>query len=182
MIVSKNANKVFIAASLDGYIADRNGGLEWLYQIPNPDNHSMGFDEFLAEVDAILMGRNTFETVCGFGGDWPYSKPVFVMSTSLLKIPEIYDDKATLVHGTVLDIVDLLNQRGYYRLYIDGGAIIQSFLQNDLIDEMTITTIPILLGGGIPLYGNIQSELEFELLNSKVFLDSIVQSHYRRKR
>ena len=76
-------NKVFIASSIDGYIADKNGGIDWLQSVPNPDHDDMGYNSFINEVDALVMGRNTFETVCGFDIDWPYSKPVYVLSRSL---------------------------------------------------------------------------------------------------
>jgi len=76
-------NSVFIATSLDGYIADRNGKIDWLNTIPNPDNNDMGYTEFTKGIDALLMGRKTFETVLGFDGDWPYNKPVFVLSNKL---------------------------------------------------------------------------------------------------
>ena len=76
--MTKTANRIFIATSLDGYIADSNGGIDWLHEIPNPEQLDMGFADFMAETDALVMGRKTFETVCGFDVEWPYSKPVFV--------------------------------------------------------------------------------------------------------
>jgi dihydrofolate reductase len=81
-------NLVFIAQSLDGYIADRNGGLEWLNAVPNPDRQDLGYESFYQGTDALVMGRNTFETVCGFETDWPYDKPVFVLSRTLDSVPE----------------------------------------------------------------------------------------------
>ncbi len=73
-------NRLFIATSIDGYIADKDGGLDWLNSIPNPDNIDMGYGEFTSQIDALVMGRITFETVCGFDIDWPYQKPVFVLT------------------------------------------------------------------------------------------------------
>ncbi|MDA3893213.1 MAG: dihydrofolate reductase family protein [Salinivirgaceae bacterium] len=133
-------------------------------------------------IDALVMGRNTFEMVCSFGGDWPYNKPVFVMSTTLSNIPEKYTHKAQLVKGSINEIIQNLNQKGYKHLYIDGGKTIQSFLKEDLIDELIITTIPILLGGGSPLFGKLKNPLEFEYVKSEVFLDALVQDTYKRKR
>lgn len=78
----QNQNSVFIATSLDGYIADENGSLDWLQSIPNPNNETMGYEDFIQRMDALVMGRKTFETVLGFGIDWPYSIPVFVLSTT----------------------------------------------------------------------------------------------------
>lgn len=176
-----NRNIVFIAKSLDGYIADKNGGLDWLHSIPNPDHIDMGYESFIHHIDALVMGRTTFEAVCDFDIDWPYSKPVFVLSRTLEMIPEKYKDRAELVKGSLTTIIKEINQRGYSRLYIDGGATIQSFLKEDLIDELIITTIPVLLGGGALLFSELPKELEFKHVESKVFLDEIVQNHYQRK-
>ena len=175
-------NSVFIATSIDGYIADKNGGLDWLHSIPNPENLDMGYIEFTSHIDALVMGRTTFETVCGFDMDWPYKKPVFVLSTTLKKIPEDYKNKVFLFKGVLTDIIEQIHQKGYRRLYIDGGATIQGFLKKDLIDEMIITVIPILLGGGTLLFSEFPKELEFECVDSKVYLKKIVQNHFRRIR
>ena len=172
---------VFIGASLDGFIADRNGGLNWLTAIPNPEQSDMGYTEFMAQVDALVMGRKTFETVCGFEGDWPYAKPIFIVSRTLDTIAEEYRDKAELVKGSLVQILEKIHNEGYHRLYIDGGVTIQNFLKEDLIDEITITTIPIVLGGGSALFSVLPKELEFTLVASKVFLDQLVQNHYIRK-
>ncbi len=175
-------NIVFIAKSLDGYIAGKNGELDWLHAIPNPDNIGMGYYKLMEEIDAIVMGRTTFETVLGFGGEWPYSKHIFVLSNSLKAIPEKLDQKATLIKGTPQEILNQVHERGYFNLYIDGGRTVQDFLAEDLIDELRITTIPILLGGGFPLFGELMEPLEFEHVASHLFLDQIVQNCYRRKR
>ena len=175
-------NRVFIATSLDGYIADKNGGIDWLHAIPNPDNIDMGYAEFTSQIDALVMGRATFETICAFDMDWPYDKPVFVLSKTLKEIPEDYKDKAILTKGTLTEVLDQIHQRGFHSLYIDGGKTIQSFLDEDLIDEMIITIIPILLGGGIPLFSKLSAELEFACKESQVYLDKIVQNRFTRVR
>lgn len=175
-------NIVFIGTSLDGYIADQDGGLEFLQSVPNPDNDELGFPEFMDNIDALLMGRRTYETVLGFGGKWPYSKPVFVLSGSLTSLPDHLKGRVKLVSGPVEEVVQQLNKKGYEDLYIDGGKLIQSFLQKDMIDELIISQVPILLGGGTPLFGRLQSPLMFEHLGTEVLLNAIVQSHYRRMR
>jgi dihydrofolate reductase len=175
-------NKVFIATSLDGYIADKDGGVDWLHAIPNPENNDMGYIEFTEEVDALVMGRTTFETVIGFNVPWPYSKPVFVLSNKLNEIPETHKDKAFLVKGSLPEILAEIHGKGYESLYIDGGTTIRSFLKEDLIDEMVLTTIPILLGGGASLFGTLPESLNFELVGSKTYLNQITQRHYGRKR
>lgn len=175
-------NIVFIAKSLDGYIAGKNGELDWLESIPNPDNVEMGFASLMQEIDAIVMGKTTFEVVCNFGGDWPYTKHVVVLSNSLKEVPEQLNQKVTIMKGSPQEIISELNKKGFFKLYIDGGRTVQEFLKADLIDELRITTIPILLGGGFPLFGDLDKRLEFEHIESKVFLNQIVQNCYRRKR
>lgn len=174
-------NRVFIACSLDGYIADRNGGIDWLNDIPNPDQIDMGYHAFMERTDALLMGRLTFEKVLSFGIDWPYDKPVFVWSSQLKSIPEELNEKVQLVSGTLATILFKIESKGYSQLYIDGGATIQAFLKADLIDELIITRIPVLLGGGIPLFGELPEMLSFSLVKSEVFLNQIVQDTYIRK-
>ena len=175
-------NKVFIATSLDGFIADKKGGIDWLHSIPNPDNNDMGYEDFISQIDALVMGRTTFEIICGFDIEWPYQKPVFVLSNSLKYIPKEFESKAELINGSLKDILNKINNKGYNNLYIDGGRTIQSFLKEDLIDEMTITTIPYLLGGGIPLFSDLASILEFECFKSKIYLNKVVQNHFIRIR
>ncbi|UAB75579.1 dihydrofolate reductase family protein [Mesoflavibacter sp. SCSIO 43206] len=177
-----NKNKVFIATSLDGYIADKNGGLDWLQSIPNPDNDDMGYVEFTNGIDALVMGRTTFETVIGFDVPWPYNKPVFVLSNKLNEIPESHKEKAFLVKGTLMEILDQIHKKGFHKLYIDGGTTIRNFLKEDLIDEMVLTTIPVLLGGGSSLFTELPNELKFELIETKRYLNQITQNHYKRKK
>ena len=175
-------NSVFIATSLDGFIADKNGGVDWLHSIPNPDNNDMGYVEFINGIDALVMGRTTFETVIGFDVPWPYNNPVFVLSNRLKEIPDSHKEKAFLVKGTLPEILEQIHEKGYGRLYIDGGTTIGDFLKEDLIDEMVLTTIPILLGGGSSLFSELPNELKFELTGTKTFLNQISQRHYKRKR
>ena len=176
-----NKNIVFIAKSLDGFIADKNGELDWLESIPNPDHIDLGYLSLMQEIDAIVMGRTTYEVVCGFGGDWPYDKHVFVLSNSIKTVPEKLKGKVTLLKGALDEILKKIHEKGYLKLYIDGGRTVQNFLKEDLIDELRITTIPILLGGGFPLFGELSKRMEFEHLKSEVFLNQIVQDHYKRK-
>ena len=175
-------NIVYIATSLDGYIADKYGGWIGFTVFLIQDNLDLGWTDFIGQIDALVMGRKTFETICGFDVEWPYSMPVFVLSNSMTLLPEAYRDKAEIVSGPLLEIVESLNERGFNKLYIDGGKTIQSFLQADLIDELTITQIPILLGGGVPLFSKLPKPLTFEHISTKVKLGAMVQTHYRRKR
>ena len=176
------SNFVYIGTSLDRYIEDRNGGLEWLDSVPNSENLDMGYDNFMSRIEALVMGRKTFEKVCSFDCEWPYSKPVFVLSHSLKAPPEGYEDKVEIVSGSLSEVLKHIHQKGHTELYIDGGVTVQSFLKEDLIDDMIITTVPILLGGGVPLFGELPNEIEFEHVKTEVFLNAYVQSHYKRKR
>ncbi|KAB0301227.1 dihydrofolate reductase [Vibrio fortis] len=176
------SNIVFIATSLDGYIADKEGGIDWLHSVPNPDNNDLGYNALMERVDALVMGRNTMDIVLSFGIDWPYTKPVYVLSNTLTKVPAELEGKVFLVQGELSSIISDLNEKGLKDLYIDGGVTIQNFLKEDLIDEMIITTIPVLLGGGAPLFGELKSPLNFELKQSKTHLGQIVQSQFIRKR
>ena len=178
----ESRNKVFIARSLDGYIADKNGGLDWLNSVSNPDHLDLGYEKFIMGVDAIVMGRTTFEVVCSFDIQWPYKIPVFVLSKTLDSVPEGLKNKVEIISGPLSEILKQIHKKGYKQLYIDGGVTVQNFLKEDLIDELIITTIPILLGGGIPLFGELPREMEFEHVESHLYLDALVQDCYRRKR
>ncbi len=175
-------NCVFIATSIDGYIADRNGNLDWLDDIPNPNQDDMGYYQFYEGMDALVMGRKTFEKVLSFDVDWPYDKPVFVLSNSLSKIPATYSDKAFLLQGNVTQVLSNIHHKGHQNLYIDGGYTITKFLEEDLIDEMIITTMPIILGAGIPLFGKITQSSDWQLNQTQTFLSQVVQNHYTKKR
>jgi dihydrofolate reductase len=178
----KNTNIVYIAKSLDGYISDRNNGLDWLNAIPNPDQIDMGFFALMDRIDALVMGRNTIEVVMAFDGPWPYTKPVYVLSNTLTEVPEKYEGKIFLVKGSLTSVLEKILSKGHHTLYIDGGKTIQSFLAEDLIDEMILTTIPILLGGGARLFDQLPQELSFHHIKSEVFLNAITQDTYRRPR
>lgn len=174
-------NNVFIATSLDGYIADKNGGLDWLNTIPNPDNLDMGYTNFTSNIDALVMGRTTFETVCGFGIEWPYTMPVFVLSNTLTDIPKNYkNNKIYIINGPLTSVLNQIHNKGYYNLYIDGGKTIQNFLKEDLIDQLIITTIPKLLGGGVSLFSELPSELNFDCVKTELFSNHIVQNTFVR--
>ncbi|MFD2834731.1 dihydrofolate reductase family protein [Gramella sp. AN32] len=175
-------NSVFIATSIEGYIADKNGGIDWLHSIPYPHNYDMGYTNFIKGIDAILMGRKTFETVLRFDIDWPYNQPVFVLSNKLNEIPDSLQGKAFLIKGSLTKIIRQIHEKGYYRLYIDGGTTIRNFLKEDLIDEMILTTIPILLGGGTSLFSELPNKIKFELIGTKTYLNQIIQNHYKRQK
>lgn len=173
-------NYIYIAQSLDGYIAGPNGELDWLASIDNPEGDDFGFAGFMAGIDAIVMGRNTFEKVQSFG-NWPYEKPVFVLSHDLTRVPAALDGKVSLMQGNPTEVEGELKRQGFHRLYIDGGQTIQQFLRAGLINELIVTTIPVLLGKGIPLFGSLDESIKLELLHSQTLLGQLVMSRYRLK-
>jgi len=173
------ANSVYIATSLDGYIATLNGGVEWLNCLSNPTESDYGYHEFIDGIDAIIMGRKTFEMVSSFS-PWPYNKKVFVLSHSMKEVSPALVDQAEVVSGDLNNIVKKLHKAGYHNLYIDGGKTIQSFLKKNLIDELTISKIPILLGEGIPLFSASHAMMQFEHCSTEVFEGGLVKSHYKK--
>lgn len=175
------ANYVYIATSLDGFIATSDGGLDWLDEIPNPEKSDFGYAEFMSGIDAIVMGRNTFQKALTFGF-WPYDKPVYVLSKSKVDVPKELEDKAKTISGNPKELVDQLNKLGYQNLYIDGGITIQGFLEADLIDEMIITRVPVLLGNGIPLFGTLTHRLYFTHEKTELLNEMLTKSHYGRIR
>ena len=175
------SNFIYIATSIDGFIAKKDGGIDWLFEVPNPDSSDFGFSDFIKNIDAIVMGRNTYELVLTFG-NWPYNKPVFVLSKTLKSVPNNLSDKVEILNGNPNFVVKELNSRNYLNLYIDGGKTIQEFLKQELIDEIIITRIPILLGEGIPLFDILTKDQKYEHIKTDVFNNALVKSHYRRLR
>ncbi len=175
------ANHVFMGMSLDGYVADKNNSVEWLNAYPQEDGPESHFSLFMDNMDAIIMGRNTFETVHSFGV-WPYTKPVIVLSKSLESLPQGYEGKASLSKEDVKDVLLSAFRKGYKELYIDGGAVVRSFLALDLIDSMTLTQVPLLLGGGVSLFGDMDATMKFTHIHTQVLDGGLVLSGYMRQR
>jgi len=171
---------VFIATSLDGFIARYNGKLDWLeINSDKSKAEDLGYDNFIGVIDCVVMGRNTFEKVASFD-TWPYhNKRVIVLSRRWKQIPDQFMDIAELYSGKPEQLTVELQNQGVRKVYVDGGITIQSFLQKDLLTEITITTVPIILGKGLPLFGLTYGDLRLELLESKSFKSGFVQSRYR---
>jgi dihydrofolate reductase len=175
-------NIIYIATSLDGYIADSKGRVDWLESVSVPEGDDLGFSDFIANIDAIIMGRVTFETVIGFGFGWHYPVPGIILSSTMTSAPKEFAEHVTFASGTPDEVVDLARGMGYSNLYVDGGVTVQSFLRDDLIDELIISEIPVLLGGGVRLFGKLDQQLDFELVGTEVLADQILKKHYQRKR
>jgi dihydrofolate reductase len=176
MKAEEPAASVFIATSLDGFIARPDGGLDWL---PADGGEPHGYDEFIATVDAIVMGRKTFETVLAFDA-WPYgAMPVVVLSSNPGELKKPEGTACETMTGTPREIVTRLGQRGMKHLYVDGGVTIQGFLEAGLIQRVIITRIPVLLGSGIPLFGPISRDVRLEHVGTRTYPSGLVQSEYR---
>jgi dihydrofolate reductase len=164
---------VFVGASLDGFIARPNGAIDFLPDTPEPH----GFDEFFATVDALLMGRKTYETVLAFGV-WPYgAKTVFVYSSQPLS-PAPADAVIERVSGTPDAVMAQMAQRGAQHVYVDGGQTVQAFLRAGLIDRLTITRVPVILGAGISIFGAVDRDVHLEHVATRSFPGGLVESEY----
>jgi dihydrofolate reductase len=165
---------VFIGTSLDGFIARTNGELDFL---PPGGGEPHGYDEFMATVDALVMGRKTFETVLTFD-KWPYGeKPVFVLSGGPVA-PGPCGAVVERMSGVPAEIVTQLAARGFQHIYVDGGITIQRFLQAGLIQRLIITRVPVLIGAGIPLFGATPHDILLRHIGTRQYASGLVQSEY----
>ena len=175
---------VYIATSLDGYIARPDGNLDWLLNADtsaNDPGEDHGYADYMRAVDTLVMGRHTFEKVLTFE-HWPYrGKRVVVLSSTLAPadMPGELAGQVEVHPGPVRQLAADLAASGARHVYADGGKVIQALLAESLIDEMTLTRIPVLIGGGIPLFGPLRRDMGFELLSTRSFKSGFVQSTYR---
>ncbi len=179
---------VFLGMSVDGFIARLDGDLSWLTggsagpddggEAPTPDDGAggdFGFGEFVAGVDAVLMGRSTYAFIAPFA-DWPYEgRPVHVLSTTLA---EGADTRIT-VHRSVEAAVDALSAAGYRRVYVDGGRTVHEFLAAGLVGELTLSRVPVLIGTGLTPFGPLPHDLRLEHVVTRDYPGGMVQSTYR---
>lgn len=168
----------FIATSIDGYIAKKNGDIDWLTKFNPPtgedEDKDCGFSKFFSSVDVLVMGRNTYEVVSGFD-TWPYQgKRVVVLSSTLTSVCE----QAELFNGDIAHLIENLHADGIKHIYIDGGATVSQFLDMGLVDQMIISLIPVVLGSGIPLFSKIHNDKWCRLISSIPFSNGLVQLQY----
>jgi dihydrofolate reductase len=164
---------VFVGTSLDGFLARENGDIEWLTGFDDAIG-DYGYDEFFASVDAMVMGRKTYDLVKEFD-PWPYAgKRVLVMSRALSEV----DAPRTTVHADLADVVATLNEEGARRVYADGGQVIQLFLRAGLVGEITLSQAPILLGSGISLFGSLENDIPLKLKRMRELGAGFTQSVY----
>ena len=165
---------VFIGTSVDGFIARPNGELDFL---PRGGGEPHGYEEFMESVDALVIGRKTYETVLAFE-TWPYGeKPVFVLSTSAIA-PAPVGAVVEHLSGDPARIMSELDARGIGHVYVDGGLTIQRFLRAGLIQRLIITRVPVLIGDGVPLFGPLPRDIRLEHVATRHYRSGLVQSEY----
>ena len=169
---------VFIAASLDGFIARSDDQLDWLEK-QNTAGEDHGYKAFIASVDGLIMGRGSFLKVLTFP-EWPYEKPVIVMSRSLNAddIPEELSGRVRITPLSPPELMQSLNDAGWQRAYVDGGKIITSFLAAGLISDIILTHIPILIGEGIRLFSAVPHDIDLQHIETRPFPSGLVRSRY----
>ncbi|MDQ0703210.1 dihydrofolate reductase [Pseudomonas sp. W3I7] len=172
---------VFIAASVDGFIARADGDIEWLHrpEYEAAELNGVTYESFIATVDTLVMGRKTLEKVLSFP-EWPYEGTlVIALSHQPMEVPAHLHGKLEVMAVDPTTLVAQLAERGIQHLYIDGGQTIQAFLEAGLINEFIITRIPVLLGQGISLFSQIGSEHELQHIDTCVSENGFVQSRYQ---
>ena len=166
---------VFVGTSLDGFIARANGDFDFL---PPGGGEEHGYTEFIATVDTLVIGRNTYEKVLTFD-EWPYGdKPVVVLSSRPIDLPRTAAAVVERMTGSPRDIVARLATRGTKHLYVDGGITIQRFLEAGLIQRLIITRVPVLIGTGIPLFGPLARDIRLQHVATRQYASGLVQSEY----
>jgi dihydrofolate reductase len=166
---------VFIGTSVDGFIARPNGDLDFL---PPGGGEPHGYDEFMASVDALVIGRNTFETVLAFP-TWPYGdKRVVILSSRSLDLSAVRGGVVEQMAGPPALIISKLAARGIHHLYVDGGITIQRFLREGLVQRLVITRVPVLIGDGIPLFGALPRDVRLRHVATQHFPSGLVKSEY----
>jgi dihydrofolate reductase len=173
--------QLYIAVTLDGFIARENGSLDWLLELPNPNKIDHGYGDFIKAVDTLIMGRKTYDVVLGFGIDWPYAncKTYVVTGNPDYKVST---ENTFLLHELHTGVIDGLKSESQKNIWVVGGGdLISQFLNEDAMDEMVLCMIPIILGKGIPLFPNEPMETKFDLVKAESFETGIVNLTYRRK-
>jgi dihydrofolate reductase len=164
---------IYIAMSIDGYIARKNGEIDWL-EYGHTGDEDYGFKNFIGDIDALVLGRNTYEVVSGFD-QWPYKgKKVVVLSHSLAKVRK----EAELFSGQLTDLASKLHSEGIKHVWVDGGITVSQFLEAGLVDDITISIISMVLGSGIPLFSAMNREQKCRLINTRSFPSGLVQLKY----
>ena len=167
---------VFIGTSVDGFIARPNGDLDFL---PPGGGEPHGYNEFMASVDTIVIGRKTFETVLSFA-TWPYGgKRVVILSSGAVDLSAVRGGVVEQMAGPPEEIVSKLAASGARHVYVDGGITIQRFLRASLIQRITITRVPVLIGDGIPLFGALPHDIRLRHVSTQHYPGGLVKTEYQ---
>ena len=173
--------KLYIATTLDGFIAREDGSLDWLNELPNPDQTDHGYGEFLLEIDTVVMGRKTYEKVLGFGVDWPYGN----CRTLIVTTAEHYQVKTPgteTVNRLDRQVIGDMRKKSMKNIWlVGGGQVIAEFLNLGAIDEMILSMVPRILGKGIRLFPGGPKETEFDLVRAESFGSGMVNLTYSKK-
>jgi len=166
---------VFVGISVDGFIARRNGSFDFLDE---GGGEPHGYTEFFASVDALVIGRKTFEVVLAFP-EWPYGdKLVIVLSSGKLDLSGVRGGRVEQMSGAPGEIVAKLEARGLKHVYLDGGITIQRFLREGCVDHLTITRVPVLIGDGIPLFGTVPRDIKLRHISTQAYASGMVKTEY----
>ena len=167
---------VFIGTSVDGFIARQNGSFDFL---PAEGGEAHGYDEFMASVDTLVIGRKTFEIVLGLPA-WPYGgKKVVVLSSKPVDFSAVRESAIERMAGSPTEIVEALAAKGAQHVYVDGGITIQGFLREGLIRRLIITRVPVLIGEGIPLFGSLPRDVRLRHVATEQYKSGLVKSEYQ---
>jgi dihydrofolate reductase len=179
---------VFIATSADGYIATKDGGVAWLesagkHNVDMGHDADMGMNRYIASVDCMIMGRKCMEIISSFNltaEQWPYGDiKIIALSNTLTAAPDNLKDKVEMYSGDIHALITRLENDGYQHAYVDGGATITTFINLKLINEMTITKAPVLLGEGIPLFGKLDNQIALTDVKAHDYPNGFAQLHYK---
>lgn len=172
--------KLYIATTLDGYIAKNDGNLDWLHDLPNTNQSDFGYGEFISGIDTLIMGRSTYDAIIGFGIEWPYKDSItYVVSQNkdlVLSSPNTH-----LLNELSAEQIDQIKNSSTKGIWlVGGGQLVSHFLELRLIDEMILSIVPKLIGSGIPLFPPIQTEQDFILTRTESFENGLVSLHYTK--
>lgn len=166
----------FCGVSVDGFLARKNDTFDFLQ---SSENEPHGFEEFLSSIDVVVMGRRTFEVVQRLGHLGAYGgKPIVVLTMHSIDISGVTNDKIEKMSMEPAEVVKQLESRGYKNAYVDGGITVQRFLIAGSIDRLIINRVPVLIGSGIPLFGQTPQDIILRHIATRTYMGGLVQSEY----
>jgi len=187
---------IFIAPSVDGYIATENGGVHWLEMVGKSvsekesssdlmKHFNMSMPKYMQSVDCMIIGRKLMEVLSSFNltpEQWPYGNTrIIVLSNTIKEAPSNLINKVEMYSGSIPELITKLEQEGHKHAYVDGGTTITTFLNLEFINEMTLTQAPVLLGSGIPLFGKLSKQINLEDAQATAFPNNFVELKYKVK-